>query len=134
MELEELASTKVSQPGGSGELSIMQLADDWAKYVLRLEGERIEVGSDLAGIKEFVAGLMVRDRLEKGLNPDAGDTAPPALVLAVDALYRGCTHKDDHRVLVLLDEDLPTRPWWWERIPASGPLASEFSKQARRLR
>lgn len=134
MELEELASTMVSRPGGAGEVSILKLADDWAEYVLRLEGQRIEVGSDLAGIKEFVAGLMVRDRLEKGLNPDAGDTPAPALVLAVDALYRACTHRDDHRVLALLDEDLPTSPWWWERIPASGPLASEFSKQARRLR
>lgn len=130
MDLEELSSISVKRPGGSDDVSLLQLADDWAEYVLRLDEQLIEAGADLAGIKEFVAGLQVRDRLAEGL----ADATAPALIRAADALYKACTHQDDHRVLARLDDALPTQPWWWERIPASGPLASEFSKQARRLR
>lgn len=130
MDLKELSSISVKKPGSSDDVSLLQLADDWAEYVLRLDEQLIEAGADLAGIKEFVGGLQVRDRLEEGL----ADVTAPALIRAADALYKACTHRDDHRVLARLDDDLPTQPWWWERIPASGPLASEFSKQARLLR
>lgn len=133
MDLKDLTTTSVKLPDGQ-ESSLLELLNDWAGRVLKLEESAQTAGSDeLAGIKEFVASLLLRDRLEKALSDEAESTVP-ALVKAVDALYSAYTLRDDHEVLSKMDSGAPTEPWWWSRIPAGGPLAAEFSRQARRLR
>lgn len=133
MDLKELSTTSVKLPDGK-ESSLLELLDDWANRVLKLEeGAQTTTADELAGIKEFVALLQVRDRLEQAL-ADEKESSVPALVKAVDALYSAYTLRDDHKVLAKLDDAAPTEPWWWSRIPATGPLAAEFSRQARRLR
>lgn len=133
MDLKELSTTSVKLPDGQ-ESSLLELLDRWAGYVLSLEENAQQPSAEeLAGIKDFVAGLTLRDRLEKALT-DAPQSSVPALVKAVDALYSAYTLRDDHKVLAKLDDAAPTEPWWWSRIPATGPLAAEFSRQARRLR
>jgi hypothetical protein len=135
MDVKELSTTPVKLPDGQ-DASLLELVDNWAECVLRLEekAQPAAPASDLAGIKEFVAGLLVRDRLEQALAANTAGSSAPALVRAVDALYSAYTLRDDHKVLAKLDEAAPTEPWWWGRIPAEGPLAAEFSRQARRLR
>lgn len=131
MDLGELSTTPVKLPDGS-DSTLLEALDSWADYVLKVaDGIPTTPGDpELAGIRKFVAGLFIRDGLEKGL---AGLSAP-AIVRAVDALYAASTLKDDHSVLSKLDDSLPTEPWWWGRIPGSGALAAEFSRQARMLR
>jgi hypothetical protein len=135
MDVKDLSTTPVKLPDGK-EASLLELVDDWADRVLRLEekAQSAAFDTDLKGIRQFVAALKVRDRLEEALAANTRGSSAPALVRAVDALYRAYTLKDDHKVLSKLDEAAPTQPWWWERIPAEGPLAAEFSRQARRLR
>ncbi|HEX2149946.1 MAG TPA: hypothetical protein VHI31_07245 [Actinomycetota bacterium] len=135
MDVKDLSATPVKLPDGQ-DASLLELVDSWAERVLRLEEAAQAPGpyTDLSPVKEFVSGLQVRDRLEQSLTDNTSGSSAPALIRAVDALYRAYTLQDDHRVLARLDEDLPTEPWWWSRIPAAGPLAAEFSKQARKLR
>lgn len=133
MDLKDLTTTSVKLPDGQ-ESSLLELLNDWADRVLRLEESVQTAGNDeLDGIKEFVSSLLLRDRLEKALSDEA-ESSVPALVKAVDALYSAYTLRDDHKVLSKMDSGAPTEPWWWSRIPAGGPLAAEFSRQARRLR
>jgi len=133
MDLKELSTTSVKLPDGQ-ESSLLELLDDWAGRVLKLEEGAQTTGADeLAGIREFVASLQVRDRLEQALSDEA-ESSVPALVKAADALYSAYTLRDDHKVLSKMDSGAPTEPWWWGRIPAGGPLAAEFSRQARKLR
>lgn len=133
MDLKDLSTTSVKLPDGR-ESSLLELLDEWAGRVLKLEeGAQTASADELAGIKEFVAALQVRDRLEKAL-ADEAESSVPDLVKAVDALYSAYTLNDDHQVLSRMDDAAPTEPWWWGRIPAGGPLASEFSRQARKLR
>jgi hypothetical protein len=133
MDLKDLTTKSVKLPDGQ-ESSLLELLNDWAGRVLKLEeSAQPAAGDELAGIKEFVASLLLRDRLEQAI-ADAAESSVPALVKAVDALYSAYTLRDDHKVLSRMDSGAPTEPWWWGRIPAGGPLAAEFSRQARKLR
>jgi len=40
---------------------------------------------------------------------------------------------DDRRVIHLIDRGAPSEPWWWHRLPAAGPIASEADTIANRL-
>lgn len=133
MDLKDLTTKSVKLPDGQ-ESSLLELLNDWAGRVLKLEeSAQPAAGDELAGIKEFVASLLLRDRLEQAI-ADEAESSVPALVKAVDALYSAYTLRDDHKVLSKMDSGAPTEPWWWGRIPAGGPLAAEFSRQARQLR
>lgn len=133
MDLKDLTTKSVKLPDGQ-ESSLLELLNDWAGRVLKLEeSAQPAAGDELAGIKEFVASLLLRDRLEQAI-ADEAESSVPALVKAVDALYSAYTLRDDHKVLSRMDSGAPTEPWWWGRIPAGGPLAAEFSRQARKLR
>lgn len=125
----ELASVLV--PIGEREISGLDLVDSWAYEVLRLYRESFGSETRESWIPDdFVAALYTRDRLETVLR-GLGDERELPSVLAVDELFRSFTVADPARVLNEWDSDeLPSEPWWWQRIPKQGPIAKELSKFA----
>lgn len=123
--------TAVLVPIGEREISGLDLVDAWAYEVLRLYRESFGSETRESWVPEdFIAALYTRDRLEAMLSELGADRELPT-VLAVDELFRSFTVDDPSRVLSAWGSDeLPSEPWWWQRIPGQGPIAEELSKFA----
>lgn len=77
------------------------------------------------GLPQYAENLRVRDELAAALAGGSGRFVEQlgALVGEVDARFQQVTVPDDGRLAAAVP--VPEAPsWWWERRPASGPLAT----------
>jgi hypothetical protein len=109
----------------------------WRQHVDKIDAERSLSYDDPAvredvrvwGAHDLAAALYIRDRVEQALaEPDAPPQARE-MVAVVDAKFMAGTRPGGRRLIsLLLNEDLSGTPWWWDRIPTSGPIAEELNQ------
>ena len=112
-------------------LSVIQLAAGWARHVRKIGADRTMPPDDPGtwGPYDLVAALHIRDFLA-----DCADQLPmdlrekvSAAILPYDQLFRDMTQPDDDQLVALVEEEnVAGKPWWWRRIPDSGPLLDEL--------
>ena len=131
---------QVTVDSGYGRSSkLLDLIDSWAAHVLRLLREAqpaFETPALAWGVHDFVAALYIRDRVQRGIlthSTDLDATLPPTVVIS-DEVFRSFTAEDDGEDLKLVFSDIPSEPWWWQRIPKAGPVLTELQEIVSKLR
>jgi hypothetical protein len=129
-ELGELESCRY-QVTPDRSLSITELAASWAAHVRKIGADRTMPPDDPRtwGPYDLVAALHLRDFLAR-----CTDRLPTELrekvivaVLPYDQMFRDITQPDDDQLVALIeDESVADKPWWWHRIPDSGPMLDEL--------
>jgi hypothetical protein len=119
-----VAGTRCGEP-----IYLLDIVDSWARHVLRLAVEAAAPPDPTAntwGAHDYIAALHIRDRLEHALS-----TTQPvvelACVAATDELFRRFTVIDESGKLRGCGVDVPLEPWWWQRVPAEGPVAEDLT-------
>jgi hypothetical protein len=121
------------QLGGNTERDSIDLAVARADSVRKIDLDRALPYSDRSVWTEHdLAGtLFLRDHLHRALS----QLRPPLLermerhVAAADGRFRSCTVDDpEQRMAKVADVDMTDLPWWWFRVPDSGPIAEELSR------
>jgi hypothetical protein len=79
------------------------------------------------GAHDWIAALYIRDRVQHAVDSRPAHDDVPATVQVTDELFRSFTTPDERHLLQRLADDSPREPWWWGRIPKSGPVASDLS-------
>jgi hypothetical protein len=114
------------------QLDAIDLATAWEVRVRKIDLDRTLPWSDRSVWNEHdLAGtLFIRDFLQ-----DALDQLPGSLrerlehwVNEVDDRFRSYTVDDPAgRMATIADVDLTGRPWWWRRVPDSGPIVEDLA-------
>ena len=118
---------------------LLDLIDSWADHVLRFLREAhpaFDAPALAWGVHDFVASLYIRDRVQQGImaySMDFDATLPPTVVIS-DEVFRSFTAQDDRGDLRLVFNDIPSEPWWWQRVPKAGPVLTELQEIVSRLR
>ena len=104
---------------------LLDLVDSWARHVRRFARESSGADFDSSwGVYDYIAALHIRDAVARGLG-DQPDLPPP--VAAADELLRRFTEPDHDRLLQRAEPDAPRDPWWWQRVPSAGPVATDLA-------
>jgi hypothetical protein len=117
-------------------LSVIQLAASWARHVRKIGTDRTMPPDhpQTWGPYDLAAALHLRDFLAdciSRLPAKLGDKVI-AVVRPYDEMFQEMTQPDDdHLVQMVSDSSLEGKPWWWHRIPDSGPMLDEFRAWAR---
>jgi hypothetical protein len=111
----------------------IELAMGWANRVQKIDLDRALPWSDRTVWNEHdLAGtLFVRDFLQ-----DALEQLPATLrerletwVAESDERFRSYTVDDPAgRMAKIAEVDLTGRPWWWRRVPDSGPITEDLAR------
>jgi hypothetical protein len=114
-------------------LDAIDLATGWANRVRKIDADRALPWSDHSVWNEHdLAGtLFTRDFLQEAL-----DQLPLSLrkrleswVAQVDDHFRSYTVDDPAgRMATIAEVDLTARPWWWHRVPVSGPIVEDLAR------
>jgi hypothetical protein len=113
---------------------LLDLLDDWAARVLKLYTDARERAlfddPKTWGVHDFIGSLYLRDAIERGIKSVTGSDGSVTIttLAAIDALLRSFTVDDDRQILRHLEPDAPREPWWWRRLPATGPIAMEVAR------
>ncbi|MGV9823794.1 MULTISPECIES: hypothetical protein [Nocardia] len=109
----------------------LDLLTSWALHVDKIDKDRARTandpsvwgGYDLVGalsIRDFLSGCI--DRLSEPLRKKVAAVAD-----GYDEQFRAVTKFDENRSIErFTDSGLEAAPWWWHRIPNSGPLLVEL--------
>jgi hypothetical protein len=130
-ELEDIAAHPVIL-GEDTERDAIDLAIGWAKHVQKIDADRSLAWSDRSVWTEhdLAAALFLRDFLQLAL-----DRLSPSVkerlgryVAATDGQFRSYTIEDpEGRMAAVAHVDLTGKPWWWHRVPISGPIAEDLA-------
>jgi hypothetical protein len=128
MRMEDMSRVMVDL-GYGRKRSLLQLVDAWSDHVLRLYRERdmtLAEAPSAWGVHDYIAALSIRDHLEHGLEQITEQRIPSVVEIA-DELLRTFTATASAGMtrLSAFDETIPTEPWWWQRLPTTGPVAEE---------
>ena len=130
MDVDLLSRTTVDLGDGSRR-SLLYVVEAWAAHVLKLfEEHRVSSIGEAWGVHDFIAALYLRDQLEAALRGIPGIDREPALVRVTDHLLMSFTAEDSGRRLNRVRPTVPSDPWWWRRLPTSGPVALELDQIA----
>ena len=130
MRSSELATITIASPEGRT-TELLDLVDAWAGHVMRLSVEAHQDSDSLEfpwGVHDFIAALYIRDRVEHGIRQrslSSNADIPPTVAVA-DELFRSFTLEDRQGTLQSVAQDAPTDPWWWRRLPKTGPVIAEL--------
>ncbi|MEV4239055.1 hypothetical protein AB0J47_28190 [Nocardia sp. NPDC049737] len=131
----ELADIK-SQPYQVGRRSftVLELVAAWAAHVEKIDKDRAKPTSDpkVWGAYDLLAAMSMRSSLEKSMSqmPDSIRGKISFLTTEIDKQFVSITQPDEKNLVAEFEEaDLSNRPWWWHRIPDSGPILDELSNQ-----
>jgi hypothetical protein len=113
------------------EIDAIELATGWANSVQKIDLDRALPWSDRTVWNEHdLAGtLFTRDRLQQALErlPAPLRDRLTGWVAGVDERFRSYTVDDPAgRMAKLAEVDLTGRPWWWRRVPDSGPIVEDL--------
>lgn len=112
-------------------LNVVELATAWAAHVRKLDADRTMPPDDPRtwGPYDLVAALHIRDflvRCAEQLPAELKDRVA-ATVAPSDQLFQEITQPDDGQLVARVEqESVAGRPWWWHRVPDSGPLLDEL--------
>ena len=112
-------------------LSVIELMAAWALHVNKIGADRTALPDDPAtwGPHDLVAALYIRDFLAEcvsRLSTELGDRVGAA-IRPYDDMFRSVTQLDrDHLVARVAEMSMIDKPWWWHRIPDSGPMLDEL--------
>lgn len=114
------------------------MIDSWSAQVLRLFRESDDPpapADDAWGAHDFVGALYARDRIGRGIDEAGVDSqAVPPLAIA-DEMFRMFTVADEDELLSEVGLPIPRDPWYWRRIPRTGPVPRDLNEWKRaRLR
>jgi hypothetical protein len=131
----ELSDIK-SQPYQVGRRSftVLELLAAWAAHVEKIDKDRTKSSSDpkVWGAYDLLAAMSMRSSLEKSMSQmhDSIRAKISALTAEIDKQFVSITQPDEKHLVAEFEEaDLSNRPWWWHRIPDSGPILDELSNQ-----
>jgi ribonuclease HI len=129
----EAASLFIAEP--DRDVFLLDLVDSWASHVCRFVKEAsvsgLVTGSRHWGADDWIGALYIRDHLERVLER-LGIGGTLATVEVTDELFRRFTVTDVSGALRLSGiDDLPHEPWWWLRVPTTGPVAYELATWSR---
>ena len=119
--------------GGETQRDAIDLAVGWAEHVRKIDADRALPWSDHSVWTEhdLAGALFLRDFLQ-----DALDQLSPSIrgrlesrVAEADEQFRSYTVDDPAgRMAKVAEVDLTGRPWWWHRVPDSGPIAEDLTR------
>lgn len=131
-ELAEIAAHPVIL-GENTERDAVDLAIGWEKHVQKIDADRALASSDHSVWTEhdLAAALFLRDFLQLAL-----DRLSPSVkarlerhVAATDGQFRSYTVDDTRgRMAAVAHVDLAGKPWWWHRVPVSGPILEDLAR------
>lgn len=124
---EQLVGIVAETPSGRA-IYLLDLVDSWARQMALIAAEAgAPLGSmpDTRTADDFVGALYTRSRLEKALAMVDGEVSLGS-VMAADELFRRFTVFDGTETLRRVYDDAPLQPWWWQRVPTSGPIYEEL--------
>jgi hypothetical protein len=112
-------------------LTVIELATAWALHVRKIDGDRAAPPDDPRtwGPHDLVAALYIRDFLADCLSrlPGGLGEKASAAIRRTDEMFVAVTQPDDgHLVAPVAEVDVAGKPWWWHRIPDSGPMLDEL--------
>jgi hypothetical protein len=117
--------------GTSKLVTIIDLIVGWATHVDKIDCDRIESldNPKTWGPYDLLAAMSIRTFLQGCV-----DRVPAPLrakVVAVidrhDGHFWAITQPDiEHLVSKFEDTDVDQKPWWWHRVPDSGPMLEEL--------
>ena len=118
--------------GESTEGDAIDMAMAWAAHVQKIDADRVLPWEDHSVWTEhdLAAALYIRDFLQLAL-----DRLSPSLrdrlqqyVTTIDEHFQSYTVDDPAgRMAKVADVDLTGRPWWWRRVPDSGPIVQDLA-------
>jgi hypothetical protein len=112
-------------------LSVIELATAWALHVSKIGADRTASPDAPAtwGPHDLVAALYIRDFLAEcigQLPAELGEKVSVA-IRPYDEVFRSVTQLDRDRLVAHVAEvSVIDKPWWWHRIPDSGPMLDEL--------
>jgi hypothetical protein len=131
-EIAEIEAHKIHL-GGDTDADAIELAISWDAHVEKIDNDRVLPWSDRTVWNEhdLAGALFMRDFLQ-----DALDQLPATLrerlqtwVAESDARFRSYTVDDPAgRMAKIAEVDLTGRPWWWRRVPDSGPITEDLAR------
>ncbi|WP_280319516.1 hypothetical protein [Nocardia wallacei] len=110
---------------------VLDLLVSWALHVEKIDSDRFKSPADRGvwGGYDLVAAFSVRDFLAGCIEQLGNPLKDKVIRLAerYDTRLRSITIDDEKQVLRrYVEVDLTAAPWWWRRIPDSGPLLEEL--------
>ena len=115
----------------SRSIGVADLARAWWEHISKLEADLSATPEDQSvwGAHDFVAALVVRDALAKGITRLEGELrqAVEPAVASVDQRFRAFTEPDEDGCIKRVDgRSSEGRGWWWARVPRQGPIHAEM--------
>jgi hypothetical protein len=112
-------------------LSVIELATAWALHVRKIGADRTMSPDDPRtwGPHDLVAALYIRDFLADCVSrlPAELRVKASAAIRPYDEMFQALTQPDSDRLVARVAESsLEGKPWWWHRIPDSGPMLDEL--------
>lgn len=122
--------------GGNTERDVIELVVAWAKNVAKIDSDRALPASDRGVWTEhdFVGTLFLRDHVQRALDQLSPNVREKIenYVAGTDDKFRSFTMEDSgQRTARIAEIDITGRPWWWFRVPISGPIALDLSRYIR---
>jgi len=119
--------------GTDPERDAIDMAVAWAKHVAKIDADRALAWTDHSVWNEhdLAGSLFQRDFLERAMGqlPTALREKLAVWVAGVDGRFRSFTVDDpDGKMARIADVDLTGRPWWWRRVPDSGPIVEDLAR------
>ena len=131
-ELTEIAARAI--PFGNDQVvDALQFAAGWATRVAKFDADRALAWTDRTVWNEhdLAGSLHQRDFLERSMAqlPTPLRERLTAWVAEVDERFRSYTVDDpDGKMAKIAEVDLTGRPWWWRRVPDSGPIVEDLAR------
>jgi hypothetical protein len=119
--------------GEDTERDAIDLVLGWKRHVQKIDSDRSLPGSDRSVWTEYdlAAALFLRDFLQLALdrlNPSV-KARLETHVAAIDDQFRSYTVDDPQgRMAAVAHVDLTGKPWWWHRVPESGPIVEDLAR------
>lgn len=128
---------------GSRSVSLREVVRGWAAEVWLIFAAQEQGGLNPMNwtLDDFVGALSFRSILHRALQDSENATGRrltiPSVALA-DTLLEKITQPDSQGMLrattlSVVPEEPFGRQWWWERVPANGPILEEFHTAMRRI-
>jgi hypothetical protein len=131
-ELDEIAAHPVVL-GEDHPATAIELAQDWAGRVQKIDADRALPWSDRSVWTEhdLAGALFLRGFLQKAMDQLSLATREKMqnYVDQADSQFRAYTVDDPAgRMGRIAHVDLAGRPWWWRRVPVSGPITEDLAR------
>lgn len=109
----------------------LELLTGWAHNVAKIDADRIAQPSDSRawGGYDLVGALSLRDFLQGCIDRLAEPVRSKVVASTeeFDQQFRSITmHDENHLIEQFTDGGLAAAPWWWHRVPGSGPLLADL--------